>query len=234
MNNDSLLNFAPYLFLLTSDETYYLNYWISVPEGYHAGTPTVKIDHETGTRITQIQIQESLGSSATIVKVEMETLTDIESVSKVSVVVEYPQAGSLEKKTSILHLSNADASPVVEPIQGDGILPYKPYGYLRKEVDTYRLYYLLNSPVNRDLHSPAEEPSEGDKFFLGYILDVPQTGDGRTYNGVTEVPVNNLKGVPYTYLDAYVATLEQSDSKIDHLGQPQTTGSLIILYEDAD
>lgn len=234
MNNDSLLNFAPYLFLLTSDETYYLNYWISVPEGYHAGAPTVRIDPETSTWITQIKMEESLGSSATIVKVEMEALTDIENVSKVSVVVEYPQGGNLEKKSSTLYLSNADASPVVEPILGDGILPYKPYGYLRKEADIYRFYYLLYSPVNRDLHSPAEEPSEGDKFFLGYILDVPQTGDGKTYFGVTEVPVNNLERVPYTYLDAYVATLEQGNSTIDQLGQPQTTGSLIILYDDAD
>lgn len=234
MNNDSLLNFAPYLFLLTSDETYYLNYWISVPEGYHAGTPTVRIDRETSTWITQIQVEESLGSSATIVKVEMEALTDIENVSKVSVIVEYPQGGNLEKKSSTLHLSSADASPVVEPIQGDGILPYKPYGYLSKEADTYRLYYLLYSPVNRDLHSPSEEPSEGDKFFLGYILDVPQAGDGKTYSGVTEVPLNNLERVPYTYLDTYVATLAQGDSTIDRLGQPQTTGSLIILYDDAD
>ncbi len=236
MNNDSLLNFAPYLFLLTSDETYYLNYWISVPEGFKAASPTQQNDPSTGTRIITIQVEESSGNPAEILKVEMEHLTDIDGLSQVKVLVEYPEGGSQQEKFSILLFSNADSIPVTEPGTEDEILPYKPYGYWTRnaETDTYTFHYLFYTPVKRDLHSPSKEPSEGDKFFLGYILDVPQGEDGVLYTGHTEVPSDNLLGTPYTYLDVYVATLEEGAKESHHLGQPSTTGSVIFTYDDID
>lgn len=236
MNNDSLLHFAPYLFLLKSDSSYYLNYWISVPEGFKAGSPTNQDDPATGTRQVTIQVEESSGNPAEILKVEMDHLTDIESLIQVKVLVEYPEGGDQQEKFSTLLFSNADSIPVSEPSTEEGILPYKPYGYWTRdgETSTYDFHYLFYSPVKRDLHEPSKEPSEGDKFFLGYILDVPRGEEGVLYTGHTEVPSINLMGDPYTYLDAYVATLETSKNDENQLGQPNTAGSVVFVYADAD
>lgn len=236
MNNDSLLHFAPYLFLLESDSTYYLNYWISVPEGFKAASPTNQNDPTTGTKLITIQIEESSGNPAEILKVKMDPLTDAEGLTQVKVLVEYPEGGNQQEKFSILQLSQADSTPVSEPGAEEGILPYKPYGYWTRnaETDTYSFHYLFYTPVKRNLHSPSKEPSEGDKFFLGYILDVPQGEEGVLYTGHTEVPTINLMGDPYTYLDTYVATLEAGVEDGHHLGQPSTAGSVIFTYNDAD
>lgn len=236
MNNDSLLQFAPYLFLLNSDSTYYLNYWVSIPEGFKAGSPTHHSDLATGTKVITVKVEKASGNPAEIVKVEMERLTALSGLTQVKVLVEYPQGQNQEEKFSILQFSNADTIPVSESGIGEGILPYKPYGYWTKDSvhDVYSFYYLFYSPVKRDLHTPSEEPSEGDKFFLGYILDVPQGNEGVIFSGHTEVPSINLTGEPYTYLDAYVATLETTDKEVEQLGQPQTGGSVIYVFEDAD
>lgn len=236
MNNDSLLDFAPYLFLLSSDSTYYLNYWISVPEGFKAEKPSQHNDLDTQTKVITINVVESIGTAASIVKVEMESLTELEGLTQVKVLVEYPQEEKQNEKSAILLFSNADPTPVPASGSQEGILAYKPYGYWAKDEERgeYTFYYLFYSPENRDLHAPSEDPSEGDKYFLGYILDVPQSGEGIVYSGRTKVPSINMRGEPYTFLDAYVATLENGGKKLIRVRQPQTTGTVIFIFDDAD
>lgn len=236
MNNDSLLDFAPYLFLLKTDSTYSLSYWVSVPAGYKAETPTIHVHAATQTWETRIHIVASSQSPAEIIKVEQQVITDVGSLEQLKVVVEYPKGDVSEEKSTVLLFAMADTKPVVDSGSSEGILPYKPYGYLAKGDDggDDRLYYLLYTPVTRGLEEPSLLPSAGDKLYLGYILDVQQGNDGEIYSGSTDVPRINLNGESYTYLDTYVATLEESDSETEHLGQPSTTGSTIFLYEDAD